>query len=123
MAGVPEIACPKCNGRGRVLVTDQAMPCEATLDLNHETIDCYASRQHPGEPHMAILCEPCMECGGYEEHAPGVYCASYLAEPNDPPLHWWQWRDGDLALTRAPDGAGQEWRNRYQPDSPHARAS
>jgi len=115
------ITCPKCSGAGHLEVDDSGVSCEATITVGIETIGCFASRKHPGRPHLAILCDPCSACGQFDEHDES--CLIYLAGPEPfVPSGWWQWNDGDLALGRAPEGAGQTWRNEFQPDSPWAKA-
>ena len=114
------VRCNKCHGTGRLRSDDPERSCEVTIQVGHETVGCFASRQHPGAPHMAIVCEPCVCCGQYDECHDS--CVLYPAEP--PPKDtsaWFWWESGDLALHRDADGKGQAWRNEYQPDSPWAR--
>lgn len=114
-----KITCDKCRGRGELDVDDAEAPCEVELVLGHETLHCFASRKHPGQPHMAILCDPCSACGAYEEHH--ETCGVYEMEPFPPDTSsWWLWQDSALAPSRAAEGQGQAWRDVYQPDSPWA---
>ena len=114
------VTCPTCNGEGTVADDNPELPCEATIKIGHETIDCYATRQHKGFRHMAILCDPCPDCGGYDECA--ETCPTYLMEPQrDPEQDWWSWADSALALRREAKETGRAWRDEFQPDSPWAR--
>lgn len=117
------VTCSKCHGRGTIEVEDAEAPCEAEIVIgSEEPIRCYASRKHPGWPHMAILCEPCAACGGFEEHDNS--CAVYPAEDVKSERvyisTWWFWHDGDLTVTRDLARLGQAWRDAFQPDSPWA---
>lgn len=117
------ITCPECHGRGELEVTDAEAPCTAEIVIgSEEPIGCFASRQHPGWPHMAILCEPCAMCGQFEEHdiTCGVYDMTEVKSERVWVSRWWIWRDGDLTVTRDDAWLGQVWRDAFQPDSPWA---
>lgn len=111
------VTCEHCHGSGYVVVeaVEEEFECPE-LVVGHERIHCYATVPHPGEPHMAILCEPCPDCGGYDEC--WQFCATYDMEPRRDPLNkWYRWNDGDVALTREPDRVvAAEWRRRFQPN-------
>lgn len=118
-----KVRCPKCNGFGEIEVEDEELPCEAEIVVGtEEPIHCYASRKHPGWPHMAILAWPCAACGGFEEHHDtcAVYLADEVRSENVWVSTWWYWNDGDLTVTRDLAGLGQTWRDAFQPDSPYA---
>jgi hypothetical protein len=106
---MPKVRCDKCNGIGEVEVEDDELPCEATIVVGaEEPIRCYASRKHPGWPHMAILAWPCAACGAFEEHHDtcAVYPADEVRFENVWASTWWY--------------LGQAWRDAFQPDSPWA---
>lgn len=119
-----KVRCPKCNGFGEIEVDDAERPCEAEIVIGSEdSIGCFASRQHPGWPHMAILAEPCAACGGFEEHDDScvVYPADEVRSERIYVSTWWYWTDGDLTVSRDLARLGQVWRDTFQPDSPYAR--
>lgn len=116
--------CDKCNGFGKIEVDDSEAPCEAEIVVgSEEPINCFASRQHPGWPHMAILCEPCAACGQFEEHDETcpVYAAEEIKSERFYVSTWWYWNDGDLTVTRHLAHLGQAWRDAFQPGSPYAK--
>lgn len=92
-----QLICNHCGGTG--MLPDEPQRCEASIAIGHETISCYATVPHSGHPHMAIVCDPCPDCGGFDECAPS--CVLYEAVPERRPTEgWWSWEDGDLAPTR-----------------------
>lgn len=118
------VTCPTCNGRGHVEVEDSELPCDAVIVIgSEEPIGCFASRQHPGWPHMAILCEPCACCGQFVEHdiTCAVYDATEVRSERTYVSTWWFWSDGDLTVTRDLARLGQAWRDEFQPTSPYVK--
>jgi hypothetical protein len=109
--------CPTCKGSG-IIETPDVEPCDAVIEVApHETVRCWADRPHPDQPHMALLCEPCPECAGYDAHGPTCPVPNrpgYVAEP-DPTEHWYSWRTGDGALTQEDDEQVAEWRRQFFP--------
>ena len=78
------------------LVDDAEVACEATIVVGSETVGCFASRQHPGQPHAAILCDPCICCGQFDECDES--CVIYDMEPSPKDTSdWWFWNDGTVA--------------------------
>lgn len=101
--------CDKCHGSGRLPGNEPPATewCRGFIVIGHETMECAARLEHPGEPHMQLSFSPCAECGGHEDHAEGCSCPPDV----DTASYWWAWRDGDTVWARAEDG--QEWRRRF----------
>lgn len=115
-----KVDCDKCHGTGELEIEETV--CPAAITVGHEMITCYGEDRHHGEPHMAILSAPCAACGGYDEHhdSCGVYDMEQIHGATWE-TRWYSWRDGDTALTQVEHEVGQQWRDRHQPGSPHAR--
>lgn len=105
------VPCDKCGGKGEI--TEEDLSCSASLQVRHERITCYATRQHPGNPHMAILCTPCPRCFGYDEHAQD--CPD--PERTESQQHWYSWTGEGKTLLQVDHGVGEAWRRRYQPEA------
>lgn len=105
-----KVPCHSCHGTGVLLVEDE--PCEAQITVGHEIITCWAVRPHGDNPHMALLCEPCSECGGYDDHAEGCNRIGKVG-PGEYPQHWCSWHNQNSTLIVASEEYAADWRSKY----------
>lgn len=103
MVAVP---CDKCNGTGTIDV--QMTYCEAKIKIQHETFECYAQVQHPGQVHMALLAKQCPACKGYDEHT--NECLRKGETTHQTVVL--DWHD-DQSYTFATNEEWNEWRTKY----------
>lgn len=101
--------CDKCAGTGQV-PDPEDVACEARLKVRHEEIECWAVRAHPGDPHIAMLYEPCPACLGYDEHS--GECPR--GDETGGVQHWYAWEDGASFPKLVPDQFGEEWGRKWR---------
>lgn len=109
------IPCDKCGGTGTI--EEEAHLCEAMIYVmfkiskGMEKVSCHATVQHFGHPHMALLCDPCPTCGGYDEHS-GV-CPTLNTEQDQPPQSWYSWNHANDQLTKVTEDEALAWQLQF----------
>lgn len=82
--------------------------------FGHETLSCYATKPHPGQPHMAIVCPPCPRCGGFDEHTAECPTPFVVSESEAEPYVYVLWNDEVERPEIADQQYWRTWRELYR---------